>query len=251
MRKQDMLEIIASKILLVEGQDEINLFTELLSDLELEHTIQVIQVGGKDKFPGSLKTLRILPDFHIVKSIGLVRDADNDPVGAFQSVCNCLRNVELPVPTAPLKPKTGPPQITIMIVPDIDTKGMIENVCLNSVSNDSAMPCIDQYFQCLQSYGRELAENNVPKARVRAFLASREWLEIAHFEYLQKCMESYLAASPQSPAVSAAKVHVFLASRYTPDLNLGTAAQKSDSEDSYWQFNHPAFDKIKNFLRML
>lgn len=83
------------------------------------------------------------------------------------------------------------------------------------------------------------------------FLASREWLEIAHFEYLQKCLEGYLAASPQSSAVAVPKVHSFLASRYTPDLDLGTAAQKSGSDDSYWQFDHPAFDKIKQFLQLL
>lgn len=252
MSKRSTPESIRSaKLLLVEGKDEVYLFSELLSDLELMNSIQIFPVGGKDKFPDTMSVLRLRPDFHQVQSIGIIRDADNDPAAAFQSICSCLQHLRLPVPKAPLLPKAGPPRITVMIVPDIHVKGMLEDVCLNSVSDDAAMECVEQYFQCLQSHARKLAETALPKARVRAFLASREWLEIAHFEYLQKCMEGYLSVSPQSSAVAVPKVHSFLASRYTPNLDLGMAAQKSGSDDRYWQFDHPAFDKIKQFLQLL
>lgn len=157
----------------------------------------------------------------------------------------------MPEPITPMRPITGPPQVTVMIVPDADTPGMVESVCLNSVSDDPAMACVEQYFQCLQAQLRTLAESDIPKARVRAFLALREWLEIAHFEYLQRCMENYEPAIPVSPAIAVPKVHAFLASRYTPDLDLGIAAQKSEREDRYWRFDHPAFDEIKRFLQIL
>lgn len=243
--------ITKTKILLVEGQDECYLFAELLSELGLKNDIQVIEVGGKDKFRTKLLGLLAGSGFHRVVSIGIVRDADSNPHDAFRSVCSSLRGAKLPTPVTPLQPVTGPPQVTVMVVPDSDTPGMIESVCLSSVSDDPAMLCVEQYFQCLQAQRRTLAENDVPKAWVRAFLASREWLEIAHFECLQKCTESYEPAIPISPAVDVTKVHAFLASRYTPNLSLGTAAQKSGREDRYWRFDHPAFDPIKQFLRML
>jgi hypothetical protein len=243
--------ITKPKILLVEGKDEINLFEQMLSDLELGDDIQIIEVGGKEKFSEKLPSLQKASEFRHVTSIGIIRDADNNPQGAFQSICSILQRVNLPQPTNPLDPVIGPPQVTVMIVPDGDTPGMIESVCLNSVNDDPAMACVDQYFQCLQERHRKLAENDIPKARVRSFLASREWLEIAHFECIQRCEENYELTIPRSPAVAIPKVHAFLASRYTPNLDLGIAARKSEREDRYWQFNHPAFDKIKQFLRIL
>jgi len=249
----DLEPITKPKILLVEGKDEKNLFTALLTDLMLDSIIQVFETKGKDKFDSRLRALKTLPGFNQVISIGVVRDADSDPVSAFRSVCGGLRTINLPEPTTPLQPITitGHPKVTVMIVPNATTKGMIENVCLNSVSDDPAMLCVEQYFQCLQEQHRTLAENDIPKSRVRAFLASREWLEIAHFEYLQRCMENYEPAIPISPVIAVPKVHAFLASRYTPDLDLGTAAKKSDREDKYWRFDHEAFDEIKRFLKML
>ena len=243
--------ITKSRILLVEGKDEVILFSELLVNQNLNSSVQVIEIKGKDQFGGRLRALRAFSGFDQVISIGVVRDADSNPTSAFQSVCSGLRNAKLPVPTTPMQSIAGPPQVTVMIVPNADTQGMIENVCLNSVSDDPAMACVEQYFHCLEAQLRALAENDIPKARVRAFLASREWLEIAHFEYLQRCMENYEPAIPVSSAIAVPKVHAFLASRYTPDLNLGIAAQRSDREDRYWRFDHPAFDDIKRFLQIL
>jgi hypothetical protein len=243
--------ITKAKILLVEGQDEVHLFTELLAHIGLGNDIEVFEVKGKTCFPDRIKDLKDVSGFDKVISIGIIRDADNDPPAAFQSLIDALNKAKLPEPTVPLQPKAGPPSVNIMIVPDIDTKGMIENVCLNSVSDDPAMVCVDQYFECLQGQKRTLDENVIPKARVHAFLASRELLEIAHFEYLQKCMNNYEPVVPISPATAVSKVHTFLASRYTPDLRLGEAAGKSGQKDSYWQFDHPAFEKIKHFLQML
>ena len=252
MAEHNKPEVIThTKVLLVEGQDEVNLFTELLADIGLGNAVQVFEVGGTEKFAKELSVLKLRSGFHQITSIGIVRDADRDPQGAFQSICSALRSAKLPEPTAPLRPIAGPPQVTAMIVPDADTSGMIESVCLNSVSDDPAMACVEQYFQCLQKQQRILAENVIPKARVGIFLASREWLEIAHFEYLQRCMENYESTIPMSQAVAVPKVHAFLASRYTPCLSLGIACQKSGREDRYFQFNHSSFDNIKQFLQML
>lgn len=104
--------ITKPKILLVEGQNEVNLFTELLADQKLDSSIQVFETKGKDKFAGRLGALMTSSGFNQVISIGVVRDADSDPGSAFQSVCSGLRNVKLPEPTTPMRPITGPPQVT-------------------------------------------------------------------------------------------------------------------------------------------
>jgi len=241
--------ITKPKLLLVEGKDEFYLFTELIQILNLDQNLDVREVGGKDQFFRKLHKMQDSSGKEIIKSIGIVRDADNNPDATFQSVCNVLGKVGLPIPTAPLKPKAGYPQVTVMIIPDEHSKGMLETVCLESVRDDPAMICVEEFFDCLKTKRDSLSVNDNPKAQVRAFLASREWLEIAHFEYLQRCMVNYEFAVPVSEAIAVPKVHAFLSSRHTPDLNLGIAAQKTD--DRYWDFDHPAFDKIKQFLQML
>ena len=50
---------------------------------------------------------------------------------------------------------------------------MLETLCLQAVSGDPAMPCVRQYFECLQGKGVSLPRN-LPKARLHTFLSSRE-----------------------------------------------------------------------------
>ena len=122
---------------------------------------------------------------------------------------------------------------------------MLEDLCLESVADDPAMPCLEEYFRCLEEQLEAGAfPSNPSKARVRAFLTSMEWLEEAHFEYLQKHLGEYLSELPDAPSV--AKVHAFLASRYKPDLDMGIAAK-----EGYWRLDHPAFALAKRFLSML
>jgi len=90
--------ITNSRIVLVEGQDEVVLFTELINYLELSD-IEVRQVGGtKAKMRSSLKALLQISGHELITSLGVVRDADNDAAAAFQSVCDALRAVDLEVP---------------------------------------------------------------------------------------------------------------------------------------------------------
>lgn len=233
------------KVLLVEGKDEENLLKELLKDLKIID-FQIIPVGGTKNFPEKLKGLKSRSDYRSITSIGIICDADNSAKSAFDSVCHALEVNGLSKPPAPMQSFGDKPKITIMIV-----ENMIEDICLQSVEDDPAMACVAQFFQCLTENLNKLPKN-LAKARVHAFLASREFLEIAHFEYLKSCLEDYILNPPTSPAIAVPKVHAFLASRYTPSLRLGEAAQKYEKEgERYWNFTHPAFDELKRFLQMI
>lgn len=232
-----------TKLLLVEGDDEVNFFSALMKELNLEN-IQVRDVGGKSKFRARLKAVTQSSDYQAVVSVGIVRDADENPKATFDSICGALQAAKLPFPEKPLRPvvKDGL-RVVVMILPDGETPGMLEDLCLESVKEDPAMPCVDEYFRCLENRLADLP-GNMAKARVRAFLASIEWLEEAHFNHIQKRLGEYLPDLPQAPSV--AQAHTFLASRYKPKLDLGIAAQ-----EGYWSLDHKAFDPVKQFLRML
>ena len=49
---------------------------------------------------------------------------------------------------------------------------MIETLCLRSVENDPAMPCVEAFFRCLEERGHPLP-SNLEKARTHAFLSTR------------------------------------------------------------------------------
>ena len=204
------IEVISPYLLIVEGKDEELFFEALMKNLGLTD-IQILPIGGKTKLKENLRHLvNKVPDFDMVTSLGIVRDADDDPKAAFQSVSDALKKVKLPVPVSPLIPSIGPNprnlkyhiKVNVFIMPDENSLGDLEELCLRAVKTDPAMKCVVQYFYCLQHQGLSL-----PKQ------------------------------------MSKAKVHVFLASRAEPDKRLGEAAKAG-----YWPWNHNAFEKIKNFL---
>ncbi len=57
-------------------------------------------------------------------------------------------------------------------MPDNKREGMLEDLCLESVQDDDAFPCLGQYFDCLKTQGK--VPKSLPKARIHAWLASQE-----------------------------------------------------------------------------
>lgn len=158
--------------LVVEGRDAEEFFKALLSYMGLAE-IQVQNFGGKDELPGFLKALKSMSGFiNWVISIGVVRDADNNPGDAFQSVCGALRKAALAVPIKPEEFEGNSPKVTVLILPNTEESGMLETLCLQSVKNDPAMQCVDEYFDCMSKRLTDLP-NNMYKAKAQAFLASR------------------------------------------------------------------------------
>ena len=159
------------KVLIVEGEDEKNLFEAFLETLNIEN-IQIEPIGGKTKIRGNLYTLPAWTNYNIVNTIGIIRDADNNAKSAFQSVCDAVENAGLTKPAKQLKLSFSRPQVAIMILPDTQSPGMLEDLCLKSVKGDPAMECVDGYIDCLKKVDIDLPKN-LSKARFMTYLASR------------------------------------------------------------------------------
>ena len=165
------IEITQPSLLVVEGREEELFFGALIKHLGLQH-IQVMGVGGKTNLRRNLKALTLSPRFAQVISLGVVRDANNNPGAAFQSVRDALHAVNLPAPERALMPAGDSPQVFVMILPGEGSPGMLEDLCLRAVVQDPAMLCVERYFECLQQEDLSLPDN-MSKARVQVFLASR------------------------------------------------------------------------------
>jgi len=166
------MRIEKEKLLLVEGKDEIHFFEALPTHLHIKD-IQLIEVGGKDKFKDEFPALLLSPNFSIVKSYAIVRDADDNPDNTFQSITDMLKRYDQPIPTAPGKIiSSSSMTIGIYIMPGNSEEGMLEDLCLKTVSNHPVLACVDDYIICLKN---KLEHDNFPrnpaKAKMYAFLA--------------------------------------------------------------------------------
>lgn len=167
------LQIRADKLLLVEGRDEVNLFEALIEQcLDDEVRIQVIDAGGVDQFPRRLAAIRIAAQAHpMLRSISVVRDADDDADGAFGSVCNRLQSAGYTPPAAHGTFSDAMPSIGVFIVPDGSEPGAIESLCRRSVEGTDAAQCVDEYMECLRRHDA-MYSRNADKSFAHAYLAA-------------------------------------------------------------------------------
>lgn len=164
--------ITYEKVLLVEGNDAFQFFKALLRHLNLLSDIEIRNFGGVDGLD-FLETLKITDGFDHVISLAIIRDAESNAVSAFNSVCSILGQTGFDVPPRPITSTGGSPKISVFILPDCVNNGSIETLCLQTVRNDPAMPCVDQFFMCIQNNRLPLPAN-MQKANLHAFLASRQ-----------------------------------------------------------------------------
>ena len=161
-----------SHLLLVEGKDDAIFFRSIMEYMGLDE-IEIWNIEGKSQFKTRLRVLKMDSAFKSnVTSLGIVRDADDDPESASRSVKSALNSAGFAVPEQSLMSAGSRPIVTFMILPN-DSPGMLESVCLKSVESDPAMTCVDRYFECLK-INYPIEPKNIYKAKVQAFLASRK-----------------------------------------------------------------------------
>lgn len=199
--------------LLVEGNDERNFFEAFAEYLALGN-VQVQVLDGKDRLRESLETLAwAVTDFRRVRTIGIVRDADDSADRAFRSVRTSLRNandairssgVEFPVPDRPEQLVGERPALNVLILPGDGQDGMLETLLCRTFAGSGVDRCIDGFFRCAEESGSAI--HRPDKARARA----------------------YLATTPD------------------PHVSVGVAAKKG-----HWGLDHRVFDRVRSFLRSL
>jgi hypothetical protein len=166
------ITIIEPNVLVVEGREDRRFFAAMIAHLGLNR-IQIYESEGKSRLREKLAALAGAPGCADLLSIIVVRDADDDPTAAFQSVRDALAAAGLPAPSEPMAAAGERPRVTVVIMPEPDLPGALEDACLKAVGQDPAVSCVERFFQCLGEQ-RLPRPRSMSKARVQAFLASRE-----------------------------------------------------------------------------
>jgi len=171
----DKIEIREPKLLLVEGNDDEGFFQKIIEEININN-IQIIPMKGKDNFrTENLNSIINMPNFmNIVKSLGIVRDANDNANIVFSEICNVLKSLNLPIPNQPMNIVNGDLKIGVLIIPPNNSKGELEDLCLSLIERYDEMYCVEEYFKCLK---QKLLSNDFPKnlskAKIKTFLASR------------------------------------------------------------------------------
>lgn len=209
-----------NKILIVEGKDEISFVNCLLKTIAIDN-IQLWDSQGKDKIQKALKAIKLLPGFESVTSIGILRDADSNPQGAFESVKADLRLSGYPVPAniGERSEKDGL-SVSAFILPGGGNIGMLETLAWQSVEAEPIAAEITQFL-----------------GNCRELLPSEE----------QHGPPGYGPPGWRKPRnEEKAKMHALLSTMVEAQPRMGIAAQKG-----YFDLRHAAFTSLADYLRSI
>lgn len=207
--------------LLVEGNDERNFFDAFIkhhSDMLSIKDIQIQNFKGGTQFNTFLRLLVNSAGFHEkVRSIGIVRDAEDSAKSTFESIQTALRNAnaklsgddKLPVPDRPEERKVdGKLAVEVLILPGGDhKKGMLETLLCQTFAGTKIDGCITKFFECVDP----LLEEPIKKHRE-----------------------------------DKAQAFTYLATRSDSHHSVGVAAKQG-----HWDLDHEVFDGIREFLKRI
>lgn len=170
--KQKMEAVTKKKVLAVEGKDECEFFEALLNDMDISEC-QIYDIGGKDKFKSKIPAFIRFSHLHfeIVEVFAIIRDADDNPEGAFESIKNIVKKAGLEPSSTVNTFGDGKPKVGIFIMPGGSETGMLEDLCLETVKNKPVMKHVDHYIDCVKIMDE--IPKNIAKAKAQVYLASK------------------------------------------------------------------------------
>jgi hypothetical protein len=162
------IPITKERLLLAEGNTPMHFLEALLRSIAISDRVEVRNFGGIGDLTKNLRALQASAGFEIVRSIGIVRDAENDAATAHQSVESILRELKLSGESE------GAIKTSIFILPDNSRQGMIEDLCLDSVRADPVYECVERFMECAATAGAPMPTGlRRAKSYAQAFLATR------------------------------------------------------------------------------
>jgi hypothetical protein len=166
---------------------------------------------GKDNWQHALKGFMQTDGFGDILSLGLVRDADSNPAGTWQSCRDALANAGLPVPNAPDQLQNGPPAVAVTLIPSSVGVGALEELCWMTFDSDLCT-CVDSYFQCVGNAATVKKKEQVqvylaglsPPCPDLSVAAERRTLDFSNsaFDTLRDFVRMLAAAAPEAVSAS-------------------------------------------------
>ncbi len=162
------------KLLLVEGIEDARFFDAFLRKGLGKAEVQVAKVDGKGNFRRFISDTLVKADnFSSLRSLGVLRDADENPDRAFDSLQGALQDAGLPAPAQPWEPvESNGRTVSLGVLPGNGATGDLEQLCLQSIDNRNTLTCIENFIACMAQ--EDPPSRSPSKARLYSYLATRE-----------------------------------------------------------------------------
>ena len=179
-----------SRILVVEGNEDNTFFQALAEHLGIQEQIYFVVCNGKNELATTLENILNDGNFHNFRHIGIICDNDfpdsRDGKGALETVQdeiddandaiseNLKRTRELPTPARPREAAGTKPKVSVLLLPDDDRDGMLENLVLDAIGEDKITNCVDAYYACLEQQAQlKLQEAREPRSRLSVYISGK------------------------------------------------------------------------------
>ena len=170
------------RILLVEGSDDKHVVIHLSERSGLAQNFMIVEKEGKDSLLDSIEVEVDIPGRTV---LGIVLDANDDPDARWRAVTDRLNRLRqedhFDLPELPAQPDPkgtiieGRLRIGIWLMPDNRSTGEIEDFVGNMIpSGDPVWPRAEAFIDGIPSDDRKFASGKVQRAKVHAWLATRE-----------------------------------------------------------------------------
>ena len=162
-------------VLLVEGLDDKHVVRHL-SDRQEE--MPNICIFDKDGIEGLLEDIGLELRVPGRRALGILVDANDDLNARWSAVADRLREENIVVPDNPGSEGTiinGFPRVGIWLMPDNQSPGELEDFVSKMIPDeDPIWPRARRYIDCIPKADRKFTEKKIQRARIHAWLATRE-----------------------------------------------------------------------------
>lgn len=179
-----------TRILVVEGNEDKTFFQALAEHLGIQAQIFIVVCNGKNKLATTLENILNDGNYHNFMHIGIICDNDfadsrdgklpletvRDEIDSANDAIdeNLKRSRALPKPARPREPAGTKPKVSILLLPDDDRDGMLENLVLDAIGEDKITDCVDAYYACLQKQAQlKLQEAREPRSRLSVYISGK------------------------------------------------------------------------------
>ena len=179
-------------LILCEGVDEKRFFIWFLdyfkkkssSGCDKYNEIQIEDIGGNADFVEQLGVWKLVSGFENLKTVGIIRDAESNAVGALQSIQNCFSCNDMPQPKDCFElteNKDGGARTVFGILPgtknnDRWDNGTLEDLCLKILKGPQSSEKINFIFKYLEQAQDDFKYKikHMHKAKLHTYFSSNE-----------------------------------------------------------------------------
>ncbi len=178
-----------TRILVVEGPEDKTFFGGLAKHRGIQQEIYIVVCNGKNNLKNSLASILNDGNFHNFDHIGIICDNDfpesRQGKGALETVQEEIDGAndkvdkqlkarrQLPRPENPKVPVGTKPKVSVLLLPNDERDGMLEDLVLEAIGKDYITDCVDGLYSCLDKAGLTAREARITRSRLSVYISGK------------------------------------------------------------------------------